>query len=416
MNIAVLTIGDELCIGQIINLNAAWIASACTHIGGIITCHSTINDKPKSLIQELDRLRSFNSFIIITGGLGPTHDDSTKSTLASYFQDTFIEHNDTLLYLQERAKARGIPLSERNREQAMVPTHCTVLLNTRGTAPGLLFKQDACSFIALPGVPAEMKGIMNDHVLPLLIQESVATTSLKPWYRTLITKGITESNLADRIGNPSHFLCEGESLAFLPSLYGVRLRLGVLYSEHSDAQNRLDELEHILIEKAGSYIFAKGDETLLSKTVDLLIKTGKTLGLVESCTGGKLGAVCTELPGSSAFFKGGFLTYSNDLKVSLVHVKQSTLDTYGSVSEQTSKEMAEGGRHILNTDFCISITGIAGPDGGSKIKPVGLVWIGLSSVNRTFAKQYIFGLDREMNRDRFVSAALSVLYDEMTGS
>ena len=413
MNIALLTIGDELCIGQIVNTNASWIADRCTQIGASISCHSTIRDNPVDIIHELDRLRINNSMIIITGGLGPTHDDSTKATLCSYFHDTLIEHQETLLYLQERYKSRDIVLSERNREQAFVPSSCTVLKNPRGTAPGLLFAQTDCTFIALPGVPSEMKGIMQEYVIPIIQDHFLKEKTLKPFYRTLITKGIPESTLADLIGNPDEFLEMKETLAFLPSFQGVRLRLGVHHYNTEHAIQRLDVLEHILMNKAGIYIYAKDQENLLSKTIENLLIHKKSLSVVESCTGGKLGSLCTELPGSSVFFKGGFITYSNELKEKLVHVRHETLLEFGAVSEQTAIEMAIGGRNILDTDYCISITGIAGPDGGTNDKPVGLVWIGLSSKNRTFAKKHIFGTDRDMNRERTVYAALSMLYDEL---
>ena len=413
MNIALLTIGDELCIGQIVNTNASWIADRCTQIGASISCHSTIRDNPEDIIHELDRLRINNSIIIITGGLGPTHDDSTKSTLCSYFHDTLIEHQETLLYLQERYKSRDIVLSERNREQAFVPSSCTVLKNPRGTAPGLLFTQKDCTFIALPGVPSEMKGIMQEYVIPIIQDHFLKEKSVKPFYRTLITKGIPESTLADLIGNPAEFLEMQETLAFLPSFQGVRLRLGVYHHNAEHAIQRLDMLEQILRNKAGIYIYAKDQENLLSKTIENLLIHKKSLSVVESCTGGKLGSLCTELPGSSVFFKGGFITYSNELKEKLVHVRHETLLEFGAVSEQTAIEMAIGGRNILDTDFCISITGISGPDGGTNDKPVGLVWIGLSSKNRTFAKKHIFGTDRDMNRERSVYAALSMLYDEL---
>lgn len=413
MNIALLTIGDELCIGQIVNTNASWIADRCTQIGASISCHSTIRDNPEDIIHELDRLRINNSIIIITGGLGPTHDDSTKSTLCSYFHDTLIEHQETLLYLQERYKSRDIVLSERNREQALVPSSCTVLKNPRGTAPGLLFTQKDCTFIALPGVPSEMKGIMQEYVIPIIQDHFLKEKSLKPFYRTLITKGIPESTLADLIGNPDEFLEMQETLAFLPSFQGVRLRLGVYHHNAEHAIQRLDMLEQILRNKAGIYIYAKDQENLLSKTIENLLIHKKSLSVVESCTGGKLGSLCTELPGSSVFFKGGFITYSNELKEKLVHVRHETLLEFGAVSEQTAIEMALGGRNILDTDYCISITGISGPDGGTNDKPVGLVWIGLSSKNRTFAKKHIFGTDRDMNRERSVFAALSMLYDEL---
>ena len=413
MKIAILTIGDEICIGQITNTNASWIASACTSIGAQVTIHSTIGDTSKELVDELHRLQSLVDCIIITGGLGPTHDDKTKETLKNYFNDSYILHEPTLNLLQERANLRGIELTQRNQDQALVPSSCTVLLNTRGTAPGMLFEQDGISYISLPGVPLEMKGLMNDFVLPNINEKLQSFQGNRAYYRTLLTKGIPESNLADLIGDPHHFLQSNDSLAFLPSYQGVRLRLGTKADEKVQGQFRLEQLSNILYEKVGSYIFGEGDGSLLTETVKLLNHHNCTIGVVESCTGGTLGEALTSLQGSSSYFMGGLLTYSNELKISLAHVSPTTIEKHGAVSEKVAEEMAMGGLKVLNTSYCLSITGIAGPGGGTPEKPVGTVWVGLASKNTVITRKFVFGADREMNRERSVSAAIGMLYDAL---
>jgi nicotinamide-nucleotide amidase len=347
----------------------------------------------------------------MSGGLGPTHDDKTKETLTMYFNDTLILDEETLHKLKARARLRGLPLNQRNLDQALLPSQCTILSNPRGTAPGMLFQKDDVIYVSLPGVPSELKGIMNDHVLPHLRSKIEQEHGKKPYFRTILTKGIPESALADLIGDPSAFLEVDDSLAFLPSYHGVRLRIGVLHTDHITAQKRLDELQTILIEKAGEFVFGYGTDTLLSVTTDLLKKHRKTISVVESCTGGMLGSEFTQQTGSSSYFMGGFLTYSNKLKIRLADVSEQSLTQYGAVSKEVAEEMAKGGRIRLQTDYCISITGIAGPDGGSDEKPVGTVWIALANENQVIAKRFNFGGDRAINRERSVAQAISMLYD-----
>ncbi len=411
MNIAILTIGDELCIGQIINTNAAWLAQSCSDIGAHVIRHITIGDSIEALLNELNSLSKEADCIIMSGGLGPTHDDKTKETLAMYFNDTLILDEETLHKLKARARLRGLPLNQRNLDQALLPSQCTILSNPRGTAPGMLFQKDDVIYVSLPGVPSELKGIMNDHVLPHLRSKIEQEHGKKPYFRTILTKGIPESALADLIGDPSAFLEVDDSLAFLPSYHGVRLRIGVLHTDHIAAQKRLDELQTILIEKAGEFVFGYGTDTLLSVTTDLLKKHRKTISVVESCTGGMLGSAFTQQTGTSSYFMGGFLTYSNELKMRLADVSEQSLTRYGAVSKEVAEEMAKGGRIRLQTDYCISITGIAGPDGGSDEKPVGTVWIALANENQVIAKRFNFGGDRAINRERSVAQAISMLYD-----
>ena len=413
MKIAILTIGDELCIGQIINTNAAWMAQACTDIGGIVYRHVTIQDGIDILLEELHSLKKECDCIVMSGGLGPTHDDKTKETLLTYFNDELILHEPTLNALKARARLRGLPLNQRNMDQALVPSTCTVLENPRGTAPGMLFNVDNVIYVSLPGVPSEMKGIMQDHVLPYLRNSIEHEHGNIPFYHTILTKGIPESALADLIGDPNAFLRNDESLAFLPSYQGVRLRLGILHTNASDAKTRLDELEAYLTTIIGDYVYGFGNTSLLSVTTDLLLEHNSTVGVVESCTGGMLGAEFTKQSGSSAYFLGGLQTYSNALKIQLAHVSPATLEQFGAVSREVAEEMAIGGRNVLNTTYCLSITGIAGPDGGTQEKPVGTVWIALASEHNVQSKRFSFGNDRAINRERSVMQAIAMLHDAL---
>jgi nicotinamide-nucleotide amidase len=413
MKIAILTIGDELCIGQIINTNAAWMAQACTDIGGIVHRHITIQDGIDILLEELHSLKTEFDCILMSGGLGPTHDDKTKETLLTYFNDELILHEPTLNALKARARLRGLPLNQRNMDQALVPSTCTVLENPRGTAPGMLFHVDNVIYVSLPGVPSEMKGIMEDHVLPYLRNSIEHEHGKIPFYHTILTKGIPESALADLIGDPEAFLRNDESLAFLPSYQGVRLRLGTLSTNASDAKTRLDELQAYLITVIGDYVYGFGNASLLSITTDLLIEKHCTIGVVESCTGGMLGAEFTKQSGSSAYFIGGLITYSNALKMQFAHVPPQLLEQYGAVSKEVAEAMAIGGRSVLHTNYCLSITGIAGPDGGTQEKPVGTVWIALASEHNVQSKRFSFGNDRAINRERSVMQAIAMLHDAL---
>lgn len=408
-SISILTIGDEICIGQVVNTNAAWIAAECTRRGCHVAIHSTIGDVITDITAELARLLADTDTVILTGGLGPTHDDVTKAALCNFFDDTLTLHEPTLGYLTELFARRGIAVSERNRTQAMLPSKCQILRNPRGTAPGMKFETDGGkTVISLPGVPAEMKGIMLESVLPLL--EKMAGSEEQLRFRTLQTTGITEANLADAIGNPDEFL-EGGTLAFLPSYQGVRLRIGVKAPNAEEATQRIARIEDIIRTRAGNFIFGVDDDSLASVAAELLMARGETVSVAESCTGGLLGAALTDIPGSSAFFPGGVLVYSYESKVAQLGVKQETLAQFGAVSGETVCEMATAVREKFSATYGIAISGIAGPDGGMPDKPVGTVWIALAHPNGVIPRKFIFGNDRRINRERSVGAALAMLVE-----
>ncbi len=412
MKVAILTIGDEICIGQIVNTNAAWMAAELTRLGIAVEQHSTIGDEDEVIRAELARLLQTADAVLITGGLGPTHDDRTKAVLTAFFDDHLVEDAATLQFLRDLLARRGLEFTERQREQALVPSRARVLTNDHGTAPGMLFETDDGKIVvSMPGVPTEMKHMMTRDVLPLLRERSAADPV--NMYRTLLSAGIAEANLADLVGEPETFL-GGASLAFLPSIQGVRLRIGVRAANRAAGEEHLNTIETELKRRAGTYLYGRDDESLASKVGELLNKRGLTLAVAESCTGGLLGGAITDIAGSSAWFLGGVLSYSNEVKQAQLGVKAETLAAHGAVSRRTACEMAAGVRNLIGADLSLSVTGVAGPGGGSDEKPVGTVWIGLASAEGVVAKHFLFLKDRRVNRERSVAAALNMLMRELT--
>lgn len=411
LTISVFTVGDEICIGQIVNTNAAWIARQCAMSGWKVLRHSAVGDAHEEIIDELQRLAQSSDVVIITGGLGATHDDRTKYALAEYLQDTIELHQPTLDHLQEILRQRGRELTDRNATQALLPTRCEALQNDVGLAPGLWCSKSIgvreVVLIALPGVPREMQHLMENHVLPRL-QTRFSKGEIMV-YHSLRTAGIPESSLADQLGDVEEFL-EGQELAFLPSSSGVTLRISVQAENRAKAAEIIARIEAVIRRRAGRYIYTTGDEPLEYVVGQLLRERGKTVAIAESCTGGMLGAALTAMSGSSAYFSGGVQCYSNEAKQQLLGVSPDTIGHYGAVSRQTADELARNIRTMFDADFGVSITGIAGPTGGSPEKPVGTVWIGLATAQSVQVHHYTFGNDRTLNRERSVAAALVLLY------
>ena len=359
LKISILSIGDELCIGQVLNTNARFMAVECTKIGADVVLHSTIDDDKSMMTAELDRLTDLSELILITGGLGPTHDDITKPVLCEYFNSELKFHESTYKDLEYFFSKRGIELTERNKLQAMLPDKCTPLRNMVGTAPGMMFERNGKFFISMPGVPREMQYIMNNSVLPFIAELIDKRNKDVVLYRTIHTNGIPESMLADKLGNPDEF-ASGAKLAFLPSYRGVRLRIGVNAKTFGKARSRIDEIESYINLKVGEHVFGTDDESLETAAAELLIKYGKTVSVAESCTGGLLGAAFTNVSGSSSYFEGGVQVYSNQAKMTMLGVSPETINVHGAVSEQTAKELAENVRKKFGTDYALSVTGIAG--------------------------------------------------------
>jgi len=410
--IGILTIGDEVRIGQVVNTNAAWLSAQLTQESAFITEHRTIGDDREVMLREIDDMFNKNDMLITTGGLGPTHDDITKPVLLEYFNDKMIFSDQVYQSLLNYLKSRNREITEIVKNQALIPSSCTPLENKVGTAPGLLFKKNRKYLISLPGVPAEMKYITTTHIIPM-VREIISTTQSDViMYKTFITTGIFESDLAEKIGDVNEFLGKS-TLAYLPSYQGVRLRIGAYAKTKEQAKNEIDRISKIIIERAGQYIVSEDDIKLAQIVGEELNKSKMTIAVAESCTGGLLGKEITDIPGSSAYFLGGIISYSNEAKIKLLGVNRKTLDDYGAVSEQTAMEMASNVRTIFNSTYGISITGIAGPDGGTQTKPVGTVWIGISNEKTTYARLFNFGEIREVNRERAVGMALTLLLQSL---
>ncbi len=413
LKISLISIGDELCIGQVINTNAAWIADQCTKLGAAVITHSVITDNKEALLSDLQRLSKLSDVIITTGGLGPTHDDITKDILCEYFDTELVFNNEAFANVKTIFERLGRDVTERNKLQAMIPKNATPLQNENGTAPGLHIIHDNKHYFSLPGVPHEAKGLMSDHILDILENIIVHRKHSVYKYKVLHFAGVPESSLADILSINDKVL-KGRTLAFLPNYKGIRLRIGVEASSISEADLQIQELENYILQRASQF-FIGNDSDNLSVTIGKLLKeNNQTLAVAESCTGGMLGAYITDIPGSSNYFEGGIISYSNDIKSKYLDIDPSILEQYGAVSEETAVDMAHNVKTKFNTDFGLSITGIAGPEGGSEEKPVGTVWVGLSTPESTFAKKFNFGKIREINRERAVGMALILLHKYFT--
>jgi nicotinamide-nucleotide amidase len=413
MNVGLITIGDEVLIGQIVNRNAAWIADRVTAVGGCVVEHCSVADDADQLVQTIDRMRSTCAVLLLTGGLGPTHDDITKPVLAEYFHDTMEVSEEWMIHLHEWMAQRGRTVTERNAGQALKPTSAKLLSNPLGTAPGLMFDRDGIVIVAMPGVPKEMQGIMLDHVLPYIQERIAAEAQDTTEYLTLLSTGIAESNLADLIGNPLDFLGTS-TLAFLPNYLGVRMRIGARGSDAAIRREELFRVRDVLMERAGKYVYGEGDVTLAEVVGRILKERGATLAVAESCTGGLLASMLTDVHGCSTWFVGGFIPYANEAKVRDLGVREQSLLEHGAVSKVAAEELSQGARRITGATYAISITGIAGPGGGTDEKPVGTVWISVAGPDKTNTLKHQFGTDRRINRERSAGAALGMLWRMLT--
>lgn len=410
VNAAIITIGDELLIGQTIDTNSAFIAQELNKIGIWMKRRIAIGDVKEEILNALRQQSKDCDVIIITGGLGPTADDITKPSLCEYFGGKLVMHQPTLehvTYLFEHVFRRPLPLLERNRKQAEVPDVCTVLKNERGTAPGMWFEKDRVFYVSLPGVPHEMKGLMADSVIPKLKEVFELPVVL---HKTLLTSGIGESMLADHIADFENNLPSHIKLAYLPAYGMVRLRLTSRGSDKNLVEHELDDLFTQLKSFVNKWMVADEDISLPEAVIRLLKLKKKTLSTAESCTGGNIAHLITSIPGSSAVYNGSIVSYANETKKNLLLVKEETLQQFGAVSEQTVIEMVSGALKNLKTNYAIATSGIMGPDGGTPEKPVGTVWIAVGSNKKIVALKHSFRFDRERNIELTTHNALTMLY------
>jgi nicotinamide-nucleotide amidase len=408
MTAEIISIGDELLIGQVINTNQAFIAGQLDSIGIAVETMTTVGDEESRIIRAFERALAEHEVVVVTGGLGPTHDDLTRPAVCRFFQTDLIVDQAALENIRQLFGRRGLAVTPLNEDQARVPRGCTVIQNRHGTAPGYFFERGGKYMAVLPGVPFEMKAMMEEFVVPSLKPQS-GNRIIR--HKTLKTTGIAESHLADLIGPmEQHFAAsEGLSLAFLPSPMGVRLRITARGTDEGLVNSLIERVKTSLVAKAGKYVYGEGDEELEHIVGRLLAAKKLTIAVAESCTGGLIADRLTNVPGSSSYFERGLITYSNVSKTSELGVPESVLESHGAVSRETAEAMASGVRLNAGTDIGISTTGVAGPTGGSADKPVGLVWIGYSDGHETIALKFNFGDDRRRTKERASQAALELL-------
>lgn len=406
----IISIGDELLIGQVINTNASWMGEQLFLNGIDLQQVTTIGDQPEHLHQAIRSALERVQFIFLTGGLGPTSDDLTKPALCSFFDVPLVFHPDAYDQVQALFARRGMAVTERNKQQAMLPVNCKAVANHNGTAPGMWFDVEDAVIVSMPGVPFEMRPMFAEQVIPELKKRFATSHYL---FKTVMTTGVGESMLADRIQHwetalPSHF-----KIAYLPQPGIVRLRVGAQGDDAIVLQNELNEQVQTMCALIPEYVYGFDNQLLEQVVGTQLSVNGWSVATAESCTGGYLAHLLTSVVGSSAYFKGSVVAYANEIKVKMLQVQEASLQQYGAVSEAVAKEMAMGLRHQFDTDFAVSTTGIAGPDGGSAEKPVGTVWIALATRTGCQAQRFQLGEHRDRNIRRATLAALNLLRIEM---
>lgn len=400
-----ISIGDELLIGQTVNTNASWLGQQLSLLGIRVMHTAVTTDEPEAIRSAFDAAFERAWLILVTGGLGPTKDDVTKHVLCDYFNTQLVMNDTVLEHITSFFVQRNRPMLEVNRLQAALPEACEVLFNRTGTAAGMWFEKDGKVLISMPGVPYEMQSIFLEEALPR-IRGRFETSDL--YHRTILTQGIGESFLADRMSDWENRLrADGLGLAYLPSPGMVKLRItsyeGI--ARKSMVESYMKELQSAM----PVAVYGEEEETLPEIVGELLRSKGQTVSTVESCTGGGIGAALTSVPGSSDYVQGGLITYSNALKIQLSGVDPGSIDRHGAVSQEVAEQMAMGGRDRLGTDWCVAVSGIAGPDGGSEEKPVGTVWIAVAGPERVWSKRFQFGNHRGRNVQMSVLSALNFL-------
>ena len=410
---SIITIGDELLIGQVVDTNSAWMAQELNKIGIPVKHRMAVGDTWDDIWYALDEESKHASIILITGGLGPTSDDITKPLLCKYFGGNLVIDEETLAHVQNIfLNILKRPMLDVNVKQAEVPDVCTVLRNEKGTAPGMLFEKNGKVFISLPGVPHEMKWIMTNVVLPLL-PKKFKTTNIA--HCTLLTAGIGESFLADLVKEEEAALPSFIKLAYLPNSGMVRLRLTASGDDKALLTESLEKHFRTFKEKVKEFLVIDEDLPIEVVVARLLKEKKATLATAESCTGGYIAHLITSMPGASAYFKGSVVSYDNSIKTNILHVPESILQSVGAVSEETVKIMAESVLEIMDTDYSIAVSGIMGPDGGTPEKPLGMVWIAVAKKGETITKRFDFRHTRERNIQLTALNALNMLRITLCG-
>jgi len=405
MDVEIVTIGDELMTGHSVDSNAAEIARQLTAIGLNVKYQTSVGDMVEAMEEAFVLALKRVQVVLTTGGLGPTDDDLTKRAIVKVFKRNLIFHEDVLEDIKRRHARRGVELPGISQNQALLPQGASFFPNKIGSAVGICIAEQGRVFISLPGVPAEMRQILSDEVIPYLKGLNGAAAIRVVNIRTT---GITESRLAELIA-PKLKLKSGVKLAYLPSYRGVDLRIIASAASDEEAADKADKLVRYLEKTCGRYIYGRDEDSLEAIVGQLLKDNDKTVSVAESCTGGQLGQLITSVAGSSGYFVGGLVAYSNDVKVERLGIDPQVLEKHGAVSDICAIAMATGARYLFQTDYALSITGIAGPDGGTEDKPVGTTYIGLASPHASYARLFRLGVDRNINRARATYAALEML-------
>lgn len=406
MKAEIITIGDELLLGQVIDTNSSWLGQELNQLGIMVHYKSAVRDSKDAILEALSDATKRSDVVIITGGLGPTKDDITKHTICEFFNTELILNESVLSFVQQIFINRNLPMLDSNNQQAMVPKNCEVLWNKNGTAPGMWFHENNTVYISMPGVPFEMKTIFAEEAIPKL-QSTFSFPSIV--HRTILTCSIGESFLAKKIAKLEDALPSHIHLAYLPSVGAVRLR----FSAYGDDKNKLEHELSIIInelyKQIGEYIYGENLETLPQVLGKLLVQKNATLTTAESCTGGYLAHQITSVSGSSAYYIGSILAYHNRIKENFLKVPTQILIDHGAVSEACVKSMAENARKIMQTDYAIATSGVAGPTGGTTEKPVGTVWIAVAGPNQTTATVFNMGDNRERTIERTALMGMDML-------
>jgi len=407
INATIITIGDELLIGQVIDTNSAYIAQALNKIGISVKNRIAVGDSKQDIVDALNSAKINSKIVVITGGLGPTADDITKPLLNEYFGGKMIVHQPTLdhitdIFLNKHKR----PMIDRNRKQSEVPDVCEVLFNETGTAPGMLFKKEGVLYFSLPGVPHEMRYITDNHIIPIISKQFKTEPII---HRTLLTAGIGESFLAELIAVFENELPSHIKLAYLPNFGMVRLRLTATGLSASELIISIDEHFAKLKVAVDDYLVTDVDENMEVVVGKLLKANNQTVATAESCTGGFIGHLLSKHAGSSQFYTGGIISYDNRIKTEFLDVPTSILKTVGAVSQEAVEQMARSVREKMNTDFAVSVSGIMGPSGKTDEKPLGMVWIGVANKEKVVSKVFYLRFDRQRNIEVTANQAINLL-------
>jgi nicotinamide-nucleotide amidase len=406
MNTEIITIGDELLIGQIADTNSQWIANIATENGFTITRITSIPDTLNAITEELKAAKDRSSLVFITGGLGPTKDDVTRKGITTFFNTKWKINQTVYEGIRKFLENRGVEMSNLNAKQAKVPDKAEIYYNQIGTAPGMKLIKGNTVFIFMPGVQFEMQEMMKNSIIPELKEKFVNDSYLN---KIIITQGIPEAYLADKLKDWQNSLPENLSIAYLPIPGVVKLRISSKGKNVQGIEKEIDKSINELKEIIPEYYVATTKDPLEKVLGDTLKQHNATIATAESCTGGNIAKKLTSISGSSSYFKGSVIAYSNDIKQKILGVKEETLLKYGAVSEEVVKEMVKGIQELFNSNYAISISGIAGPEGGTKNKPVGTTWIALTDGDKIITEKFIFGKKRDVNIEKATNTAIGMM-------